>query len=420
MEALKSDYRKDFLLLVQQHKPDIIAVSCMTTDFNIAKRILEPVKKKYKIPVVFGGIHAILNPESILYSNVCDYVCIGEGESSFIRLLEALMRKASLESVKGIWFKKRKQIMKNPPERLANLDDLPYLNFEYFDPIHFYRPFHGQRYKMLNYSISRGCVFNCTYCVNGTLRGKYKDLGNYFRFRSVARAIKELKFLRDKYDFNFVRFWDEDFTSLSLAYMREFAEMYKKEIALPFLIYARVDTVTEQKIKVLKAIDCRAFAMGIESGNEFIRTKVMGRFISNQKIIDIFRLVKSYGVKTSAYNIIGVPFETRETVFDTIRLNKKSNPDSFSVAFLEPYRGTPIRQLCEAEGFSLSIDAGFRHEPQFVPRAMSAAELKGLFRTFALYVRFPETRYGDIKRAETNRKAYKKLQNEFDGLKLST
>ncbi len=416
----QTDYKKDFLELVENYRPDIIAVSCMSMDFPVAEDILKPVKEKYKIPVVFGGIHAILNPESVLGSGVCDYVCVGEGEASFIALLAAIGRKEPSELVAGIWFRAGSQIVKNPPQKLTDLDTLAFLDFDYFDPIHFYRPFHGQRYKMLNYQISRGCVFNCTYCVNAVLKTKYKNLGGYFRFKAAHRAIKELKFLKEKYGFNFVRFWDEDFTSLSSAYLREFAAMYKKEIALPFLIYARVDTVTEQKIKILKEIDCRVFAMGIESGNEFIRTKVMGRSISNQKIIDTFRLVKSYGMRTSAYNIIGVPFETRDAVFDTIRLNKSADPDSFSIAFLEPYAGTAIRSLCEAEGFDADLKVAFRSEPQFVPNAMSADELKGLFKTFAFYVRFPESRYEEIIQAETDQAAYEKLCKEFEKLKLHT
>ena len=104
-ELKKSDYTKDFVEALESFKPDLVAVSVLSVDFKFIEEFLLPFKKKYRIKVIFGGIHSVLLPEEIITSEVCDFVCIGEGENSFPELLDALDGKRKLNSVKGIWFK---------------------------------------------------------------------------------------------------------------------------------------------------------------------------------------------------------------------------------------------------------------------------------------------------------------------------
>jgi len=412
----KTDYKLDFEKLLNDFGPDIIAVSSLSVDFKFAADFLSLFKEKYNIPVIFGGIHAIMLPDETLGSDVCDYVCIGEGENSFPNLLSALEGDGVLEGVKGIWFKKNDKIIKNPPELLSDITILPIPDFTLFDPVHFYRSFDGKRYKMLNYELSRGCIFNCSYCVNGVLKEKYRELGRYHRIKNIKQSVDELKYLVKNYNFDFIRFWDEDFTTTDVDYLERYSNEYIKEINLPFLIYARADTVTEKKIQILKKMGCKTLAMGIESGSEFIRKKVMNRNITNERIIEKFKLVIFYGIRASAYNIIGLPYESRERIFETIDLNIKANPSSFSVTMLEPYKGTPIRAMCESEGLDPNHEIVY-NKPQFIPKGMTYEELNGLFRTFPLYIRFPKDRYEEIKLAEIDDNIYKNLLLEFRKLK---
>jgi len=142
----------------------------------------------------------------------------------------------------------------------------------------------------------------------------------------------------------------------------------------------------------------------------------MNRKMSNNTIIEKFKLVKSYGIRVSAYNIIGLPHETRQHIFDTIELNRNAGPDAFSVTMLEPYKGTPIRIMCEEEGLDVNHETVY-NKPQFVPRGMTSSELNGLFRTFPFYVRFPESKYEEIKQAEYDDTIYARVLKEFNELK---
>ena len=134
--------------------------------------------------------------------------------------------------------------------------------------------------------------------------------------------------------------------------------------------------------------------------------------MTNTQIIEKFQMVKAHGIRVSAYNMIGLPFETRGTIFDTINLNREANPDAFSCTILEPYRGTPIRKICEAQGLDPALETTW-NAPQFIPPGMTARELQGLHRTFPLYIRFPQERWSEIQVAEMDDGVYERLLAEF-------
>ncbi|MBW2617695.1 MAG: cobalamin-dependent protein [Deltaproteobacteria bacterium] len=85
-----TEYREDFDSLLREFRPDLIAVSAVSMDFEFACDFLAPFKEKYGIPVIFGGVHAILLPEEAISQPVIDYICVGEGEVCFPQFLDSL------------------------------------------------------------------------------------------------------------------------------------------------------------------------------------------------------------------------------------------------------------------------------------------------------------------------------------------
>jgi radical SAM superfamily enzyme YgiQ (UPF0313 family) len=101
-------------------------------------------------------------------------------------------------------------------------------------------------------------------------------------------------------------------------------------------------------------------------------------------------------------NIIGFPDETRDLAFDTIKLNRSIKADSINAYFFVPYRGTPLRQYCIDKGYmdsNTKTDSLMRSSilkmSQFPPQ-----DIKGLIRTFPLYVKMPEEYFDKIRLAE--------------------
>ena len=104
---------------------------------------------------------------------------------------------------------------------------------------------------------------------------------------------------------------------------KEFAIRYKQKVGLPFFCQSRLDTLTEEKTKLLAEMGCKTIAVGLEHGSEKIRRELLNKSLSNDQIISAFKELAKYDISPAINNMIGLPDETREDVFETIRLNRR-------------------------------------------------------------------------------------------------
>ena len=128
--------------------------------------------------------------------------------------------------------------------------------------------------------------------------------------------------------------------------LKELAGKYQREVGLPFIAQTTPESLSEETLSMIKDMGNKELRIGIECGNEEFRRNVLKRRISNQMLIDKFKLVKKYGIKITTYNIIGFPFETEEMIKETIELNKILEPDQTYVNIFQPLPGTPLFKLC--------------------------------------------------------------------------
>jgi len=409
-----TDPTRDLLTLVEDFKPELICATSFTHNFKLGLSLLNEVKKQFDIPTIFGGVHTTLVPDSVISEQSVDMICVGEGEE----MLLELSRNPGKTDIRNLWIKKDGQVIKNPLRPLVDLNTLPYQDFDGYENYNFFRPLAGKLYKSASVEVSRGCPYKCSYCVNHSFQKLYKGLGSYHRVKSINKAIGNIVHLKNKYGIELIRFWDEDFTTLPLSYLRDFSNEYIDKVHLPFLIYARVDTITQEKVDLLQDMNCITIAMGIESGSPRVREEVLNRNMSDEKIINSFAMVKDAGIRCSAYNMIGLPHETREDIFKTIELNRICKPDSSSIAFLEPYPKTEIFNDCVRSGYiKEDYVATFDFfNPHISDKLIPHNELRGLLKTFMLYVKAPKFLRPLIKLCENgNDFIYKILISIFRG-----
>jgi len=101
----------------------------------------------------------------------------------------------------------------------------------------------------------------------------------------------------------------------------------------------------------LKEINVSTIGLGVEHGNEEYRRKYLNRKMSNESLKKSFDIIHKYNIRTTANVIMGLPYETEEIFQDTIRLLRKLKPRSISVNFLQPYRGTKMREMAIEAGY---------------------------------------------------------------------
>lgn len=200
-----------------------------------------------------------------------------------------------------------------------------------------------------SFIFSRGCPFNCSYCSSHILNKLYN--GRYVRRRSPQRSVEEIEeAIASARVIKNIVFYDDIFC-LDKEWLTRFLNLYKRRIKLKFSCNVAAGTADFQTFKLMKECGCYEIKIGLESGDERLRTEVLRKPISNARIARTFEDAHRAGLKIFTFNMIGLPFETPRSFMKTVMLNKKLKVDKPVLYVFNPYPGTVLREVCIKEGF---------------------------------------------------------------------
>jgi radical SAM superfamily enzyme YgiQ (UPF0313 family) len=333
-------------ILIEKAKrfsPDLLAFSSTTNDYPYVSEMITRLKKILKVPVIVGGVHATAVPEFVMEHPGVDMVCRGEGEEAFLELVDKMSAGKDCYDTRNIWLKKRKGIIKKNTLRplIKDLDSLPFPDKDLF-----YK--YGCFKDTLIIVSSRGCIFDCFYCHNNLERRLYRR--DYcVRRMSVKYLIRLLSYYKKKYKPKTIEF-EDDLFAVDKEWLREFSYYYAKEISLPFFCLGHCALLDEETMKLLRQAGCLELYVGVESGNDNLRKRVMKRYVSNQRIKKTVSKIKEYRIKVQVSVIFGWPGETPENMWETVRLCDELAPYSIDNYTLYPYPGTEILRYCQDRG----------------------------------------------------------------------
>lgn len=251
-----------------RYNPDYVCFSVLTCHYQYGLEMAKRVRKVLKhTKIVFGGTHPTLVPEEVRKHDFIDEVVVGDGIEYF-----------------GGKFDPDKIY----PAREDFLNELP--------------PEHRRVQLFMTHY---GCPFNCTFCGNEQMRkvGFFRKIE-----RDVDKCIEELQMLMLK-GMEYVLFVDDIFT-MNKLWTDRFLGEYKVFVDLPFTCFGHVNALDEDRIKWLKDAGCEMIWLGIQSGDEMHRKKVLNRHETNEKIIEVCGLIKKYGIKLMVDHICGLPLES--------------------------------------------------------------------------------------------------------------
>ena len=329
---------------VLRFKPDLIAFSAITNLYLPITRLARKIKKVLDVPIVIGGIHPTSIPEEVIKDECYDAVCIGEGEEPLAELLERIEQKRSFTDVKNLWVRdKSGKIHKNPKRKIIkSLDDLPTGDKSLFEK-------YGALTTQLNIMTTRGCPYECTFCVNSFRNSLYTG-EVYLRQRSAKNVIAGITELQKTYKFKSVRFHDDVF-AFNVKWLREFKEEYVKHVNLPFHCYVTPATAKEEIIKLLAEAGCTKISIGVQSGSEAIRTKLLNRKHTDDDIVEACHRIRKHGMKISAEFIFGFPEETPEDMWKSLDLSDRLNANYSPSFVFYPYPKTELAEYCLEKGY---------------------------------------------------------------------
>lgn len=339
---LSKNHFQEIKKKISDLNPKFVCFSCYETSYGWVKEISDFIKTEFSdIKIVVGGYYPTLAPEEVISYPSVDIICRGEGEHPLLELI----KNPEKRSIENLWIKEGRRIIKNKIRPLIeDLDKLPFPDREMLD----YQSqinLEPKSQRSIKIMASRGCPFDCTYCSNKYFRQLYPNKGKYLRMRSPQNVINEIKILKNRYDFDLVGFHDDNLT-LDLEWLKEFSKKYIKEIGVPFYCAARVESCSEEVLDILKETGCTLLLIGVESGDEDYRKKVLKRFMTNKQIIAVFNKAKKRGIKTWSFTMVGLPFETKAMIFKTLLLNWKCRPDFVMASIFYPFTGTELGNIC--------------------------------------------------------------------------
>ncbi len=354
-------HEKQLLLeLIQEIAPQLIGISVTTPLRAKAAEISLWVKDFFKIPVIWGGPEATLNPEACL--DYCDFTCVGEGEKTMTEIASALDEKKELGGIQNLAYRSGGRFVQNPLHPLvADLDTLPFKDIDPGNKFliendllteNFGEVTYANRDARYHLMTSRGCLFHCSYCCEDFYKSLYASQ-SFLRRRSVGHVLDELKTARKTLDFRQIIFEDE-FFSHDPAWLEEFGDRYRREIQLPFMGYIFPNKNIRMQLRILKEAGLTRTCLGLQSGSDRINREVFGRPFDRNLYLETANLLKTMGIEYYVDIITFNPFENEEDLEATLEiLTELPKPFDLCVNKLYAVKGTKIRGLLRASGKSL-------------------------------------------------------------------
>lgn len=335
---------KSIIKRFDEYKPDVVCMSAYTSSIQWCFSIAEQIKQISNIPVIIGGPHVTLAPESSMECTAIDYGVRGEAEYVINDIVEAAFMGEVPSDIAGAVWREDGEIKNNGAARLpVDLDALPLPDKQLFAHVVNFR----DDYMTLT---TRGCIFKCSYCCEEAMRNLYKG-NRHRRVRSVGNVLDELNIMKERYYYHEVHFFCSLFPP-DKEWVSVFSERYKKEIGKPFYCFSHINFFDLEYAKMMKHAGCRNIEFGLQTLNEDIRKKVLNRHEKNERLVEVLRICDEVGLHYDVDVIMQLPGESEQDYVDAIRTYAGCrNIHRAKIFNLTLFPGTGMLNYCKDNGY---------------------------------------------------------------------
>ena len=329
-------------------KYNVIAFGCIVTGYKIVKELSAIIKlANPNAMIICGNSVASSIPDILLDNTDVDVAVIGEGDKAIVDILRQY---CEIGKFRGKWKGKA----------VKDINELPLLDWDIFD-MHKYiaknksdipEP-HIVGYAAINampINSARGCIHRCTFCYQ-----VFCD--DLYRYRSIDSIGKEIDILKQKYDINYITFYD-DLTLFNKQRVDDFIAMLTNK-GIFWTACCRADLFLQGgdlgQARRLKQSGCTALGYSLESANADI-LKSMNKRISLEGFRQQKAILDEVGIATLTSLVIGYPQETEATLKETFDFCYANNMYP-STGYLLPQPGTPMYAYAVANGYILDEEA---------------------------------------------------------------
>lgn len=360
-EFTVNDRIEKILEALINEKPDILAFSCYIWNIEYVKALSELVKLvNPNIEILYGGPEVTYDSKNFLKDNIGEYVIFGEGEETYSEFIQWQLeyRKfkkeninlndekysglkqeflSKLNDIRGLCFKLNEEVFLNEPRELMSMDKIvfPYDEEDKLEN------------KIVYYEASRGCPFNCKYCLSSTIHG--------VRFLDLERVKSELTYIVQKGS-KLIKFVDRTFNCNPKFAFEIWSFLIELDTDATFHFEISADILTEDQIKLLEKAPLGRiqFEVGVQTtNNEVLRN--INRHVNFEDIKQkVLELEKIKNIKQHLDLIAGLPGEDFTSFKKSFNDVYSINPEEIQLGFLKLLKGSSMREEASKWGMVYS------------------------------------------------------------------
>lgn len=333
-----NDREEKILEEIIKESPNVVAFSTYIWNIEMIKRLSNLIKLvDENIEILYGGPEVSYDSQNILRELNGDYIIEGEGEKTYREFVEYKLQERSLEDIRGLYYKKDNNIFFNGKRPLMNMNEVvfPYEEDENLDN------------KIVYYESSRGCPFNCSYCLSSTIHG--------VRFLDIERVKKELSYFIKK-EVKLVKFVDRTFNCNHKFTMAIWEFLINQDTKTQFHFEISADLLKDAELELLRKApkDRFQFEVGVQTTNDEVLNRI-NRFVNFSDIKEkVDELLKLRNIKQHLDLIAGLPGEDYNSFKRSFNDVYSIKPEEIQLGFLKLLRGASIREEAVAYGMKFS------------------------------------------------------------------
>lgn len=344
--SLGGDYEKD----LREFNPDYLLVNVSTPTFKsdieavtIAKEICPGI-----VTIAKGAAFLTLAQDIMYFVRDIDYIIYGEAEDTFRELIIGV----APYRIKGLYYRDDIRVRYTGQcEFMDNLDNLPLPARHLIDNNLYKRPDNGEVQAVIE--VSRGCPYSCCFCLSSSVNG------TRVRKRSPQNIIEEITECVNVYGIKNFIFQCETFDADKKWAVDLCQAIIDSGLNIVWTTNVRADLADEETAEVMSKAGCQIVSIGAESGAYDV-IENLGKSVTLDDVRYAVKTFKKYGVRVHSSFIIGLPWDTEETIEDTVDFAIETDCDFADFNFLAPFPGTKLYAYAK-ENKLIDSDTSFKN-----------------------------------------------------------
>jgi radical SAM superfamily enzyme YgiQ (UPF0313 family) len=314
-----------------------VSLPSLATDIEFIRRLRARTRGRL---VAKTGITYAPILSDLLNSSGADFAIVGEVEDA----VGAVLSGAETGGTAGL---RGGALAFGEPRRIEDLDRLPL-------PARHLLANAKYAYSLLGpgtttMQTSRGCVFPCAYyCPYPLVQGRR------FRARSPRHVLSEIRDVVRRHGIRRILFRDAAFT-LDMARAREICEAIVAErLEVEWWCETRANCLDAGLLAAMRRAGCRGINLGVETGDPELLAAEAKAGVTLTQLKRVHADCRRLGIRLHFLLMVGLPGETRASVYQTYRLLRELTPDSIGITYITPYPGTPLFAEARRRGWIVS------------------------------------------------------------------